>query len=89
MKIEADIPEGYHIMNLETSITAKGALHFRVWIRQNPLGEFAGAASFDLQTAVDMATKELKNKRARLMQDSPMNKLGIQLNLAALGLKED
>lgn len=65
-RIEAILPEGFHIMAMESSITNKGAMHYRVYMmRSVSQGQFQGGQGFTLQEAVDAAMQNLRDKIAK------------------------
>lgn len=72
-------------MALESSVTNKGAIHWRVYIRHTARGEFRGGESFDLQEAINSATELLRKSMTAQAPQRPS--LNLQLNLSALRLK--
>lgn len=89
MKVEIDIPEGFHILALESSVGAR-ATHWRCWMRKDQLGPFRGGEGWTAQEAVDSAMKIL---RATLdfvppaVENPTLTHLsGLKLNLAGLRL---
>jgi hypothetical protein len=94
MKIEAEIPEGFHIMAMESSVTNKGATHYRVWMRSSPHGEFRGGEGFTLQEAIDASMTNLREAMRSTVKPTAFERiagsaLNLKLNLSALHLKGD
>lgn len=91
MRIEASIPEPFHLMAAEAAGPTKdGSYTWRAYVRQPHLGQFRGGAGFSLQEAADKATKNLRDALAAqkaMRSESPV--VGLKLNLAALRLKEE
>lgn len=65
MKVEAEIPDGYHISHAESS-RIPGGFHWFVWLRVSPLGQSRGGQGDDLQAAVDDALVNLKREMSAL-----------------------
>lgn len=90
MNVSFTVPEGFHIMGLQSSAPTKdGSTHWLVWVRSNQkngLGEFFGADGFDLQAAIDEAVANLKTRLAQSRPAVPDKFPGLKLNLKGLNL---
>lgn len=80
------LPDGFHIMALESSFTHKGAWHYRVYVRHDKSSQFRGGQSFDdPQPAVDAALVLLKKSLlADIANAPPKLSLSINLDFSAL-----
>lgn len=75
------LPEGFHIMALESSFTHKGVWHYLVYVRHTESSQFRGGQSFDdPQPAVDAALAALRKSMETYNQQA--DRVGISLNLA-------
>lgn len=86
MKIEFEVPEGFHLMTLHTT-PSRGGLDFQVYIRENGkqgTGQFYGARSFNLQSAINEAHANLVKRLANYAKEEraiPPALEGLTLNL--------
>lgn len=84
MKIEFTVPDGFHIMSMQSTPTKDGSLSWNVYVRKNGNLQFHGAQGFDLQATVNKAHEGLLKK----LSSTPKPRLAdITINIEALRRK--